>query len=133
MCSSFTSFTSHRAFHKPSSRKSLQVVCARKVSKARHIVSSKTLIARPGHEEQVEKLVADVTMFSMQQAKDRQAGIHVFEAVKDQFEPNVFHTWERYESNAHMARHNTSNEYKTFMEQVGRACTKASRRTSNAT
>lgn len=48
----------------------------------------------------------------------RSNGIHEFSVSRDQFEPNVFYMWERYESNADMGRHNSSTEFKAFMENV---------------
>jgi quinol monooxygenase YgiN len=50
--------------------------------------------------------------------RDRSSGINSFECSQDNWDKNVFHFWERYESNTHLGRHNTSDEFKRFMEKV---------------
>ncbi len=52
--------------------------------------------------------------------RDRGSGINAFECSQDNWDKNVFHFWERYESNTHLGRHNTAPEFKSFMEKVRR-------------
>ncbi len=76
------------------------------------------------------RLLAGVTSWSLEQP--RSSGLLVFTVVKDCFEGSTFHTWERYASNAAMARHTTSPTFAGFMEQVGQACTERSLRLCRA-
>ncbi|KAI8466752.1 MAG: hypothetical protein J3K34DRAFT_432696 [Monoraphidium minutum] len=82
------------------------------------VCCSKTLVSKPESVERVQKLCADVTQFSQARMDDRANGLHAFDCVRDQWEPNVFHFWERYESNVSLGRHNTLPEVTQFMEQV---------------
>ena len=50
--------------------------------------------------------------------KEKDSGIVSFEVSQDSWEPNVFHFWERYESNSHMGKHNTCPEMTKFLEDV---------------
>lgn len=49
---------------------------------------------------------------------NRSNGIQEFTCAVDGWEKNVFHFWERYESNAALGRHNTKPEVVKFMEEV---------------
>ncbi len=60
----------------------------------------------------------DVLDFSQGKATQRTSGILEFKVSVDQYEPNVFYFWERYDGNASMGRHNTCTEIKAFMENV---------------
>ncbi len=60
----------------------------------------------------------DMLDFSDGKKSQRNNGIQEFVVSRDQFEPNVFYVWERYSSNADLGRHNSSTEYKAFMENV---------------
>ncbi len=82
------------------------------------VVCSKTLTAKPQAVEQVMKMCQSVTEFSQGRISDRTSGIQEFSCSKDRWEENVFHFWERYESNGAMGKHNTSIEVKGFMEKV---------------
>ncbi len=56
--------------------------------------------------------------FSHGKQKVKTSGIMEFGVSRDQFEPNVFYTWERYDSNGSLGRHNTCPEFQAFMENV---------------
>lgn len=99
-------------------RRRLTVAAAIKSKSKRQVCCSKTLIATPDTVDQVQRLCADVTAYSQQVMDDRTSGINAFDCVRDQWEPNVFHFWERYDSNVALGRHNTSPEVTKFMEKV---------------
>lgn len=101
-------------------RRPLVVVAAIKARSGKQVACSKTLIARPAEKETVAKMCADITSYSLEQAKERASGIVVFNCVRDQWDDHVFHFWERYESNASLGRHNTCPRVVQFMEEVSR-------------
>ena len=68
--------------------------------------------------ETVERMCRDIMDFSHGKQKVKSSGILEFGVSRDQFEPNVFHTWERYDSNGSLGRHNTCPEFQAFMENV---------------
>eukprot|EP00878_Enallax_costatus_P003742 GHUV01003958.1.p1 GENE.GHUV01003958.1~~GHUV01003958.1.p1 ORF type:complete len:295 (+),score=70.14 GHUV01003958.1:34-918(+) len=100
------------------SRGSLLVTTAVKAKSARQVCCSKTVVARPEQTEAVQQLCKQLTQFSQQQMANRSNGIHEFTCAADGWDQNVFHFWERYESNTAMGRHNTRPEVVKFMEQV---------------
>ncbi len=102
----------------PLGRRALTCVCAVKQKSGKQVACTKTLVAKPDQQGKVAALVADLASFSLQRARDRASGVQVFEVVRDQFEPNTFHIWERYESNAALGRHNVLPEYQAFMSKV---------------
>ncbi|GAB4816838.1 hypothetical protein N2152v2_003884 [Parachlorella kessleri] len=117
------SFVRRRPFTKaaPSpcpSRGRLQIVAAVKKAAVKNVVCSKTLVVKPGKEDQVAKLCKTLVEFSHDRMRDRGSGINAFECSQDNWDKNVFHFWERYESNTHLGRHNTAPEFKSFMEKV---------------
>lgn len=68
--------------------------------------------------EAVEQMCRDIMDFSHGKQKVKSSGIMEFGVSRDQFEPNVFYTWERYDSNGSLGRHNTCPEFQAFMENV---------------
>lgn len=96
----------------------LAVTAAIKAKSARNICCSKTLVAKPEHTEEVKQLCKQVTEFSLQQMANRSNGINEFNCAADGWEPNVFHFWERYESNVALGRHNTKPEVEEFMNKA---------------
>ena len=66
----------------------------------------------------VERMYKDIMDFSHGKQKVKSSGIMEFGVARDQFEPNVFYTWERYDSNGSLGRHNTCPEFQAFMENV---------------
>ncbi|KAJ9533729.1 hypothetical protein V8C86DRAFT_2847277 [Haematococcus lacustris] len=101
-----------------SKRGSLLTCDAVKTKGGKSVACTKTLIAKPETAEAVAKLVAEHAEYSIKAANDRENGIIVVQAMRDSWEPSTFHLWERYESNAHMARFYSSPEYKTFMAKA---------------
>lgn len=85
---------------------------------ARNIVCSKTLVVKPERINDVLKLCQDVTTLSVEKAADKKAGIMVFDCVRDSWDTNVFHFWERYESVDSCNKHTTSPDVMKFMEKV---------------
>lgn len=100
------------------SRGRVQVLAAVKKASAKNVVCSKTLVVKPGQEDQVEQMCRDIVQFSKDRMQDRSSGIHTFECSQDNWDKNVFHFWERYESNSHLGTHNTCHEYTTFMKKI---------------
>lgn len=109
-----------------SSRGHLLVTNAVKAKSARQICCSKTLVAKPDSVDAVQQLCKHITDFSVQQMSNRSNGIQEFTCAVDAWESNVFHFWERYESNAAMGRYNTKPEVVKFMEEVRPASSRAS-------
>lgn len=99
-------------------RTPLRVSCAVKLRADKNVVCSKTLVARPQDVDKVVALCEEVTAFSREQARLRESGILSFECVRDTWEPTTFHFYERYASNVHLGRHNTSEPFERFMQQV---------------
>lgn len=93
----------------------------------KHVVCSKTLIASPGKEDDVDRacaeLVAAVGVSGPQAtpstvAAAKRRGVIEFSYGRDSYEPNVFHFWERYDSNVALGRHNTRDDVVAFMERL---------------
>jgi hypothetical protein len=93
----------------------------------KHIVCSKTLIATPGKESLVDeacaRLVAAVGLSGPQAtpataAAATRLGVIEFSYGRDSYEPNVFHFWERYDSNVSLGRHNTREDIVAFLEDL---------------
>ena len=99
-------------------RQRLQIQAAVKKGAGKSVVFSKTLTARKGEEKRVFKRCRDITDFSQGKMQSRENGIEAFECSQDRFEPNVFHFWERYNSNVNMGRHNSTPEMQAFMAEV---------------
>ena len=55
----------------------------------------------------VEQMCRDIMDFSHGKQKVKSSGIMEFGVSRDQYEPNIFYTWERYDSNGALGRHNT--------------------------
>jgi quinol monooxygenase YgiN len=98
----------------------LLVSAAVKAKSARQIACSKTLVAKPEHTEEVQQLCQQALDFSQKQMGNRSSGIQEFTCAADNWEPNVFHFWERYDSNVSLGRHNTTPEMEQFMSKVSR-------------
>eukprot|EP00891_Asterochloris_glomerata_P004779 jgi/Astpho2/4779/Aster-00323 len=79
---------------------------------------NKTLVAAAGKEEVVQKMCMEVMVFSQQQMQDKTQGICEFTCHQDNYEPNTFHFWERYDTNRHMGQHMTQAPMQQFMEKV---------------
>ncbi|KAK9830333.1 hypothetical protein WJX72_011082 [[Myrmecia] bisecta] len=56
--------------------------------------------------------------FSDARKAQKGSGVHEFVCNQDNYEANVFHFWERYESNSHMGLHNSTPEVSKFMNEV---------------
>jgi quinol monooxygenase YgiN len=69
--------------------------------------------------ENWEQMCKDIMAFSKGRMSIKESGILEFECNQDSFEPHVFHMWERYDCNASLGRHNTTPEYRAFLERVG--------------
>lgn len=95
----------------------------------KHVVCSKTLVAAPGKEDAVDAACSElVAAFGLSGPKATPAtaaaakrrGVIEFTYGRDSYEPNVFHFWERYDSNVSLGRHNTRDEVVAFMERLQR-------------
>lgn len=113
--------------HASSFRTSSLTTHAVKRRNEKHIVCSKTLVATAGKESLVDeacaKLVAAVGLSGPQAspataAAANRRGVIEFSYGRDSYEPNVFHFWERYESNVALGRHNTREDAVAFLEAL---------------
>ena len=107
-----------RSVHRSGKRQRLQITGAVKKKSEKHIVCSKTLVAKPDQAERLQKKCQDILDFSLGKAANKSNGIIEFSCSRDIHEPNSFHFWERYDSNVSLGRHNTSAEFVSFMEGV---------------
>lgn len=96
----------------------LLIFAAVKAKSARQVACSKTLVAKPEHAEEVKQLCQQAMEFSQKQMGNRSSGIQEFTCSADGWEPNVFHFWERYDSNVSLGKHNTTPEIEQFMQKV---------------
>ena len=96
----------------------LIVTAAIKKSGAKHVICSKTLIAKPDQTKRLQKKCQDILDFSLGKASNAQNGIIEFSCSQDIYDKNVFHFWERYDGNTSLGRHNTTPEFVKFMEGV---------------
>lgn len=113
--------TEQRGFQssRPSARRGqLSISAAVKKQREKHVVCSKTLVAKPGKEAALERKCRDILDFSLGKASNKDNGIIEFVCSRDLYEPNVFHFYERYDGNVSLGRHNTSPEFMSFMERV---------------
>ena len=96
----------------------LIITAAIKKSGAKHVICSKTLIAKPDQTKRLQKKCQDILDFSLGKASNSQNGIIEFSCSQDIYDKNVFHFWERYDNNTSLGRHNTTPEFVKFMEGV---------------
>ena len=107
----------------PSRRRGqLAVVAAVKRKTDKHVVCSKTIVATPETAGRVVELCKGMMDFSQRRAAEPDSGILAFDVSQDIYDSNVVHFWERYESNGHMGRHNTTPEFNKFMQDVSLFC-----------
>lgn len=100
------------------SRRRLHICAAVKEKTGKQIVCSKTLVAKEASKEKVLGMCKEVLAFSEERMKDKSNGIQQFQCVRDSFEDNTFHFYERYVSNLHLGQHNTTVEVMKFMQNV---------------
>eukprot|EP00882_Tetradesmus_deserticola_P007000 GHRQ01007372.1.p1 GENE.GHRQ01007372.1~~GHRQ01007372.1.p1 ORF type:complete len:242 (+),score=81.25 GHRQ01007372.1:210-935(+) len=112
-----TSCTHSRSSSKPR-RGMLLVTAAVKAKSARQVACSKTLVSKPEHTEEVQQLCQQAMEFSQKQMGNRSSGIQEFTCSADGWVSNVFHFWERYDSNVSLGKHNTTPEMEQFMNKV---------------
>ncbi|KAK9915438.1 hypothetical protein WJX75_009193 [Coccomyxa subellipsoidea] len=96
----------------------LVVVAAVKKTTVKNVVCHKTLVAKQDQADKVAEMCKDILDFSYGKKSQKSNGIQEFVVSRDQFEPNVFYVWERYNSNADLGRHNSCTEYNAFMENI---------------
>lgn len=96
----------------------LQISAAVKKSGAKHVICSKTLVAKPDQTKRLLKKCQDILDFSVGRASNPENGIIEFSCNQDIHDKNVFHFWERYDGNTSLGRHNTTPEFVKFMEGV---------------
>ena len=104
------------------SRGALLVQAAVKQRSAREVVISKTLIARPDAKDKVWTLCEEASARAKAAMADRDVGLRAFDCVRDGWDDNVFHFWERYESNVALGRYNSSEPVLEWYKQVCFAC-----------
>lgn len=96
----------------------LMITAAIKKSGAKHVICSKTLVAKPDQTKRLQKKCQDILDFSIGKASNPENGIIEFSCNQDIYDKNVFHFWERYDGNTNLGRHNTTPEFVKFMEGV---------------
>ena len=96
----------------------LVISAAIKKSGAKHVICSKTLIAKADQTKRLQKKCQDILDFSLGKASNPENGIIQFSCSQDIYDKNVFHFWERYDGNTSLGRHNTTPEFVKFMEGV---------------
>ena len=99
-------------------RQQLQISCAVKQRSGQEIVCSKTLIAKQEKKAEVQRMCQDVESFSKQLLAQREAGLVEYACMADRWEDNVFHIWERFDSNASLNNYVGSERVQQFMQKV---------------
>lgn len=79
----------------PRSTSSILRTSAVKKRHDKNVVCSKTMTALPEKREQVAKLLAEMVTYSEQRSADSNSGIVRFQCVRDSWEPDTFHCYER--------------------------------------
>ncbi|KAG2453635.1 hypothetical protein HYH02_001848 [Chlamydomonas schloesseri] len=87
------------------SRGRLVVVAANKVRSKKQVACSRTLVAKPGHETEVARLSGQILEYTHGKG-DKQ--ILEYTCVRDGWEANTFHFWERYETPTAFGEHTTT-------------------------
>eukprot|EP00898_Chlorokybus_atmophyticus_P004633 jgi/Chlat1/5170/Chrsp33S00392 len=95
-------------------------VAAVRVSTARTVVLTATLVAKEGARDEVMQLCKDVVNRTKetQMQPGSKSGVISYECSEDGYEPGVFHFWERYTSQQTMTAHLQSEEHKTFVAKL---------------
>jgi quinol monooxygenase YgiN len=99
-------------------RQRCAVLCAIKQKAGQEVVCNKTLVSKAESKQQVMQLCQDMEAFAKQAMRDRSSGLLEYSCVQDRWEDNVFHIWERFDSNANMAGFMGNDRQKQFMQQV---------------
>jgi quinol monooxygenase YgiN len=94
------------------------VLCAIKARSGQQVVCSKTIVAKKEKAEQVLEMCQDIEAFSQQLLRDRSSGLVEYACMKDRWEDNVIHIWERFDSNASLSNYTATDKVKAFMQQV---------------
>lgn len=94
------------------------VTAAIKKVGAKHVVCTKTLVAKPDQIKRLQRKCQDIMDFSQGKATNQANGIIEFMCNQDIHDKTVFHFWERYDGNTSLGRHNTTPEFVKFMEGV---------------
>ncbi len=91
-----------------------------KKTSEKNVVCVKTLVAHPQHIDKVQRLCQELLNSVQPCRADRlsQSGLLAFECSNDRWDSNVFHFWERYESNVAMGRFNNRDDMQRFMSNV---------------
>jgi hypothetical protein len=85
---------SHAVSSRSSSR-CLVLTGAVKTSGAKNVVCSKTIIAQPDKRDKVAAVLAEIVNYSEERAKDKSSGVIQVQCVKDQWDDDTFHCYER--------------------------------------
>lgn len=94
------------------------MLSAAKERSARQIVSSKTLVSKSEDAQKVQDLCQQIVKHSVERASDRTAGIIEYQCVRDNWDTNTFHFWERYLSVEHLNQHLSSPAVLSFLNDV---------------
>ncbi|GFR43711.1 hypothetical protein Agub_g4821 [Astrephomene gubernaculifera] len=100
------------------SRRRLQPLAAQRVRSKRQIAVSRTLIAKKGHESQVASLAGEILKWTEQESQVSGKGILAFDCVRDGWEANTFHFWERYEDTTAFGTHSTAPRMMEMMKKL---------------
>ncbi|KAG2499057.1 hypothetical protein HYH03_003242 [Edaphochlamys debaryana] len=105
--------------HRSSRTSRLEVVAARKVRSKKQVAVSRTLVAKQGHEADVARLAGEMLKFTAEEAQgNSNKGILAFDCVRDGWEANTFHFWERYETTTAFGEHTTNPKMVDFMTKL---------------
>ncbi|GIL98249.1 hypothetical protein Vretimale_3652 [Volvox reticuliferus] len=100
------------------SRQRLSVVAAHRVRSQKQVAVSRTLIAKKDHEAQVASLAGEIMKWTEQESQVAGKGIVAFDCVRDGWEANTFHFWERYVSTEAFGAHTTAPQMVELLEKL---------------
>ncbi|EFJ50920.1 hypothetical protein VOLCADRAFT_103706 [Volvox carteri f. nagariensis] len=100
------------------SRQRLSVVAAHKARSLKQVAVSRTLIAKKDHEAQVASIAGEILKWSEQECEVAGKGIVAFDCVRDGWEANTFHFWERYVNTEAFGAHTTAPRMIELLEKL---------------
>ncbi|GLC37742.1 hypothetical protein PLESTB_001472200 [Pleodorina starrii] len=99
-------------------RRQLEVLAAHKARSRKQVAVSRTLVAKKDHEAEVARLAGEIMKWTQQECQVTGNGIVAFDCVRDGWEANTFHFWERYENTSAFGAHSTAPRMVELLEKM---------------
>lgn len=101
-----------------SGRGQLQVVAAQKKRSMKHVVFSKTLVAKKAYLGKLKRECKTMSDYAEKSMKDSENGIMGFDVFQDPFDELQIHFFERYQDSVKMGKFNSGDRFVKFMKDV---------------